>query len=55
MLEDGRSTQTGTPEEIRATPRSPYAADLVGLNLFAGHARADADAGAGRLVTGGGE
>ncbi len=36
LMEDGRQTQTGTPEQIRATPRSAYAADLVGVNLFAG-------------------
>ena len=36
LLEAGRITQTGTPEEIRAAPRSHYAADLVGVNLFAG-------------------
>jgi molybdate transport system ATP-binding protein len=36
VLDAGRITQAGTPEEIRATPRSAYAADLVGVNLFAG-------------------
>jgi molybdate transport system ATP-binding protein len=36
VLEDGRVTQTSTPAEIRATPRTRYAADLVGLNLFRG-------------------
>ncbi len=36
LLEEGRQTQTGTPEQIRAAPRSSYAADLVGVNLFTG-------------------
>ena len=40
LLEDGGVTQTGTPEEIRAAPRSRYAADLVGVNAFRGHPRA---------------
>ena len=30
LLETGRITQTGTPDEIRAAPSSHYAADLVG-------------------------
>jgi molybdate transport system ATP-binding protein len=37
LLEAGRVTQTGTPDEIRTSPRSAYAADLVGVNLFDGH------------------
>jgi molybdate transport system ATP-binding protein len=36
LLEDGRVTQIGSPEEIRSTPRSRYAADLVGVNAFHG-------------------
>src|SRR5439155_15212468 len=36
ILEDGEVTHEGTPEEIRAAPRTPYAAELVGLNLFTG-------------------
>jgi molybdate transport system ATP-binding protein len=36
LVESGRVTQTGSPDEIRAAPRTPYAADLVGVNLFAG-------------------
>jgi molybdate transport system ATP-binding protein len=36
LLESGRVTQTGTPDEIRTSPRSAYAADLVGVNLFVG-------------------
>jgi len=36
LIEAGRITQSGTPEEIRSSPRSAYAADLVGVNLFTG-------------------
>jgi molybdate transport system ATP-binding protein len=36
LIEAGQVIQTGTPEEIRAAPRSAYAADLVGVNLFTG-------------------
>ena len=43
LLEDGRVTQSGTPEEIRAAPRTPYAADLVGVNVFTGRLTREAD------------
>jgi molybdate transport system ATP-binding protein len=36
IIEDGRTTQEGTPEEIRSSPASRYAADLVGVNMFVG-------------------
>ena len=36
VMEDGRVTQTGTPDQVRAHPRSRYVAELVGLNLFRG-------------------
>ncbi|MFY9587477.1 MAG: TOBE domain-containing protein, partial [Actinomycetota bacterium] len=36
LIEDGRVSQSGTPAEVRAAPRTPYAADLVGINLFRG-------------------
>jgi molybdate transport system ATP-binding protein len=36
VIEDGAVTQTGSPEQVRAHPRSRYVADLVGLNLFRG-------------------
>jgi molybdate transport system ATP-binding protein len=38
VLEGGRITQTGSPAEVSARPRSRYAAELVGVNLFRGHA-----------------
>ena len=50
VLENGRVTQTGTPAQIREAPRSHYAADLAGVNLFAGTLE-PLDAGAGRLRT----
>jgi molybdate transport system ATP-binding protein len=50
LLEEGRVTQQGTPEEIRSAPRTPFAADLVGVNFFAGRLE-PASEGAGRLVT----
>ena len=53
VLEDGRITQTGTPDEIRDAPRTRYAADLVGLNLFSG-SLAPIEGGAGELRTGDG-
>jgi molybdate ABC transporter permease protein len=36
LIEDGRVTQVGTPDEVRDAPRSRYAADLVGVNAFRG-------------------
>ena len=38
VLEEGRATQEGTPDEIRRHPRTAYAADLAGVNLLAGTA-----------------
>jgi molybdate transport system ATP-binding protein len=50
ILEDGRVTQIGTPEEVRTAPVTRYAADLVGVNAF--HGRLEpVEGGAGRLVT----
>jgi molybdate transport system ATP-binding protein len=55
VLEGGRVTQTGTPAQVSARPRSRYVAELVGINLYRG--RADGAAidleGGGRLVTAG--
>jgi molybdate transport system ATP-binding protein len=50
ILEVGRVVQRGSPAEIRREPRSPYAADLVGVNLFVGRL-VPAEPGAGRLET----
>ncbi|HKC26924.1 MAG TPA: TOBE domain-containing protein, partial [Jatrophihabitans sp.] len=62
VLEHGRVVQAGTPAEITATPRTPYVARLVGMNLFVGAASGDvvqvdgggtivaADAPAGRVL-----
>ena len=38
VIEGGRVAQSGSPDELRARPRSRYVADLVGLNLFRGRA-----------------
>jgi molybdate transport system ATP-binding protein len=52
VLEGGRITQTGTPAEVSARPRSRYVAELVGVNLYRGHADGAAIEleGGGRLV-----
>lgn len=39
VLEDGRITQHGSPDDLRLRPRTPYAADLAGTNLLEGVAR----------------
>jgi molybdate transport system ATP-binding protein len=54
VMERGAITQRGTPEELRNGPRTPYVADLVGVNLFAGRLE-PLDDGAGRVVTEAGE
>jgi molybdate transport system ATP-binding protein len=36
VLEHGRVTQVGPPSEVSRRPRSPYAASVVGLNLWRG-------------------
>jgi len=54
LLEEGRVTQVGTPEEIRSSPRSRYAADLVGVNAFRGRLE-PFEEGAGRLTSEDGE
>ncbi len=51
VLEAGRVVQTGTPAEITARPRSRWAAELVGTNLFTGTLAGD---GAVSLGDGGG-
>ena len=38
VLEGGRIVQEGTLDDLTARPRSPYVADLVGVNLLTGRA-----------------
>jgi len=55
VLEGGHLTQTGTPDQVSAQPRSRYVAELVGINLYHGRAAGAAvelDGGAS-LVTAG--
>lgn len=40
VIERGVITQAGSPDDIRLRPKTRYAADLAGANLFAGEARA---------------
>ena len=42
VIENGKLAQEGTLAEITAHPRSRYVADLVGVNLWRGHAAAGA-------------
>jgi molybdate transport system ATP-binding protein len=55
VLEAGRITQTGTPDQVSRHPRSRYVAELVGMNLFRGRAAGAAVEldGGGRLVVAG--
>ncbi|MGV9456846.1 ABC transporter ATP-binding protein [Streptomyces sp. NPDC003635] len=39
VVEHGRVVQEGTPADIARHPRTDYIAQLVGLNLYKGHAR----------------
>jgi molybdate transport system ATP-binding protein len=39
VIEEGRITQSGTADDLRLRPRTPYAADLAGSNLVTGTAR----------------
>jgi molybdate transport system ATP-binding protein len=38
IIENGVVTQAGKPDEIRLRPRTPYAAELAGVNLLSGRA-----------------
>jgi molybdate transport system ATP-binding protein len=38
VVEDGSIVQGGSAEELRSRPRTPYVADLVGINLLTGRA-----------------
>ena len=48
VLEKGAVVQSGTPEELRGRPLSPYVASVAGVNLFSGRG----DGGSIRLSTG---
>ena len=50
IMESGRVSQTGSVEQILRAPATPYAAELVGVNLFAGTLE-PAEGGAGTLAT----
>jgi molybdate transport system ATP-binding protein len=52
VIESGGIVQAGTPAEVTARPRSPYVADLVGMNLLRGTASGTTVAldGGGSLV-----
>ncbi len=39
ILENGRLTQSGTPDELRRSPATDYAAELSGINLVRGAAQ----------------
>jgi molybdate transport system ATP-binding protein len=41
VLEGGRVVQQGTPREVAERPRSPWVAELVGVNLLRGRGRSD--------------
>ncbi len=36
VIEDGRISQAGTIEDLRRAPRTPYVAELIGVNVFRG-------------------
>jgi molybdate transport system ATP-binding protein len=54
VLEDGRIAQAGAGEELLRHPRSPYVAELMGLNLFRGRV-VSRERGMARVETPGGE
>ncbi|MDP9070385.1 MAG: ABC transporter ATP-binding protein [Actinomycetota bacterium] len=41
VLEEGRMVQVGSPAEVTARPRSPWVAELVGVNLLRGEGKGD--------------
>ena len=45
VVEGGRTTQVGSPDEVRLRPATPYVADVVGTNLVRG------EASGGRVAT----
>jgi molybdate transport system ATP-binding protein len=55
VLEAGRVSQEGTREDLLRRPRSPYVAELMGLNLFRGEVISRAPGSTARVATAGGE
>jgi molybdate transport system ATP-binding protein len=53
VLENGSVTQSGPIDEIRAAPRTAYAAELVGVNLFTGRLEPIGDGAATLRAAGG--
>ena len=51
VLEAGRITQAGAPEELLRRPRSPYVAEFMGVNLFQGTVGARDESGLARIRT----
>lgn len=51
VIEDGRITQSGTPDEIRRSPATGYVAALAGLNLLTGRSDAGTIAVHGQALT----
>lgn len=52
IIEDGKVSQAGRLADVAARPRSRYVADLIGVNLFEGHADGqELTVGNQRLVT----
>jgi molybdate transport system ATP-binding protein len=41
VIEGGRVSQTGTVDDLRRAPGTPYVAEVVGVNVFRGPLRAD--------------
>ncbi|MGH2783737.1 MAG: TOBE domain-containing protein, partial [Actinomycetota bacterium] len=52
IIESGRVTHDATHEQVRVAPRTSYAADLVGVNLFAGRLEVTAEGAMIRTPTG---
>ena len=50
VLEAGRVSQTGTREDLMRSPRSPYVAEFLGVNLFRGSLATDGTSGGARIA-----
>ena len=51
VLEAGRITQIGAPDELLRRPRSPYVAEFMGVNLFQGTVGVRDESGLARVRT----